>query len=198
LTEAQAGNVNDPESVEYKALKSAALSACQAQAADLGLVSENCEDNLGEPQKDGSCMLEEGECGIVGGETGGAGDPSGGFDTPSDLVACDGDLCEVQQALIDQVLQADAATFDADGTTLAPHNAATGEQDGWEFGGITAGNLGDALGFQNGDVVTEVGGEPFDSWNAVIDAANAALHADVVEVVFIRDNRVLTRRYARI
>jgi membrane-associated protease RseP (regulator of RpoE activity) len=64
--------------------------------------------------------------------------------------------------------------------------------------GITKGNLGNALGFQNGDVVTEVGGEPFDSWNAVLDAANGSFHASTVEVVFIRDNRVLTRRYSRI
>lgn len=210
--DAQSESVLDPESVEYKALRLAALAECQKQAELMGLNSENCEESLTEPVTVGSCMLGYDECSTPDetGETGGTGETGEtgetsetsptdvGFDTPANFVRCVGDKCTVQQGLIDQVLEANADTFAVDGTTLAPHTSTTGVQDGWEFAGITEGNLGDALGFENGDVVTEVGGEPFDSWNAVLDAANAALHADTVEVVFIRDNRVLRRRYSRI
>jgi hypothetical protein len=204
--DAQSENALDPESTEYMALRNAALTACQNQAIEMGLVSENCEETLTEPVNGGTCMLNEAECSAPGetGETGGTGETGEtsptdvGFDTPANFVRCVMDKCTVQQALIDQVLQANADTFAVDGTILAPHTSTTGVQDGWEFDGITKGNLGYALGFVNGDVVTEVGGEPFDNWNALLDAANAALHADTVEVVFIRDNRVLTRRYSRI
>jgi hypothetical protein len=195
--EAQSEIVLDPDSIEYMALRTAALAACQNQAIEMGLVGENCEESLTEPVNVGTCMLNEAECSAEG-ETGETGPTDVGFDTPATFIRCVSDKCTVQQALIDQVLQANADTFAVDGTTLAPHNSTTGVQDGWQFNGISKGNLGDALGFANGDVVTEVGGEPFDNWNAVLDAANAALHADTVEVVFIRDNRVLTRRYSRI
>lgn len=203
---AQSESVLNPESVEYMALRLAALAECQKQADLMGLISDNCEESLTEPTNVGTCVLDTDQCSAPDetGETGETGETSEtsptdvGFDTPANFVRCVGDKCTVQQGLIDQILEANADTFAIDGTTLAPHTSTTGVQDGWEFAGITRGNLGDALGFENGDVVTEVGGEPFDSWNAVLDAANAALHADTVEVVFIRDNRVLTRRYSRI
>lgn len=103
----------------------------------------------------------------------------------------------VDQALINQVLLASPDDFAADGTMLAPHYTSTGMQDGWEFSGITSGSLGDALQFQNGDVVIEVGGITVNSWSAVIDVANAALHADAVRVRFIRNGQVLSRTFER-
>jgi hypothetical protein len=196
----QSENVLDPASLEYMALRTAALAACQEKAVELGFVTDNCEESLTEPTELGTCLLHKAECSGPGdtGETGETGEPEVGFDNPTRFISCKGSKCVVQQAFIDQVLQASADTFAADGTTLAPHISATGIQDGWEFGGVTKGNLGGALGFENGDVVTEVGGEPFDSWNAILEAGNAALRARVVGIVFIRDNRVLTRSYSRI
>ncbi|WP_146157952.1 hypothetical protein [Enhygromyxa salina] len=179
----------------------------------MNLVSNNCEESLTEPQHVGNCLVHKDLCGPVdetGGETmgetddettGETGDETTGDDapllTPSEFVTCVRDSCEVEQALIDQVLVADSSTFAADGTYLTPHMAASGEQDGWAFAGIVRGNLGDALGFENGDVVTEVAGEPVDSWAVVIDVANEALHAERVELVFVRDNVVHTRTYVR-
>lgn len=205
--DAQSANALDPASAEYQALQNAALAACQVKAVQLGLVNDTCAESLTPPVSIGPCTLAEAECLPSGetGETGETGEPGetgetgddGGFIYPAGLVICEGDACAVKQDLIDQVLQAGPSAFEADGTTLAPHLSATGAQDGWEFGGISTGNLGAALGFENGDVVTEVAGEPVDSWSAVVDAANAALHAEYVDVVFIRDNEVLTRRYSR-
>ncbi|WP_106093212.1 hypothetical protein [Enhygromyxa salina] len=180
----------------------------------MDLVSHNCEESLSEPRYLGSCLIGKDHCdgGDGTGESGGTGDTDGDatgdtgdettgddspFVAPADLVACIGDTCEIRQALIDQVLTADSSTFAADGTYLIPHTATSDQQDGWEVAGVVSGNLGHALGFENGDVITEVAGEPVDSWAAVVDVANEALHAQRVELVLVRDNVVHTRSYVR-
>jgi len=200
LTSAQAETVTDPGSLVNEALRLQALSNCKAQAVDLSLISEDCDENLSEPVYVGECLVEHGECQAddEAGGTEGSDTVGGGFDTPTDKVSCVGDVCSVDQSLVAEVLGASESTFAADGTTVAPHYTSSGAQDGWVIAGIGSGNLGDALGFENGDVVIEVDGETVDSWLAVIDAANRSLHADEVRVVFVRDGRQTSRTFSRI
>ena len=201
LAPMHAAQIEDPNSLVYTALRADALLACQARADVLQLVDDDCEDHLSPPSYVSSCLVHKNECdggGETGGETGDAAPAApNGFKRVKALVHCDGDTCTVDQALIDAVLDADAATFAADGTVLSPHRDSTGRQDGWELGGITRSNLGAALGFENGDVVTRVGDEPVDGWATVVRVANAALHANAVTLEFTRGGRRQERRFVR-
>ncbi|NVB41255.1 hypothetical protein G6O69_25675 [Pseudenhygromyxa sp. WMMC2535] len=166
----------------------------------MGAQSEDCADNLSEPIFLGACRLREAACEAPAGDDE-AGEDEGGDDGEGlqELagVTCNDAVCTVPEALIESLLYASADTLSADGTLLSAHYTSLGSQDGWEVSGVVAGNLGDVLGLQNGDVITEIDGEVVDSLDAALAVGSLVVYAESVDLGIVRSGQLIQRTYER-
>ena len=84
-----------------------------------------------------------------------------------------------------------------DGTTAKQVVDARGAPYGFEIAGVISTNIGGVLGLQNGDVVTDVGGQPTATYQDLLDTAAILLEASRVSVEVTRGDSVMTLTYRR-
>lgn len=127
------------------------------------------------------------------GETGGSTtSPLENFDT---MITCNGTTCHVDNELIEAIL-ADTS-FLLDDSTRLKQKKKQGQSIGMVFTGVKTGSLADALGFQSGDIITDVQGMPFTNEVEIVAAGLEILDADAVTVTTKRDGKVTERLFIR-
>lgn len=195
----------DPDSATYLALQDQAVAACVVKA---GTSANTCAENVSDVYHEGKCLrgwcpdadFDGGDGGVGGAETGTetGGEDEMGFVDIDDGISCQADVCQVHDSVVSTVLDADFSTFMADGSFAFPAYDARGRQRGFEIGGVGAGNLGDLLGFENGDVVTQLDGVDVPTVDVLLNRANQLLDADEIAVTVQRAGRPRTLRFERV
>lgn len=133
-----------------------------------------------------------GTTGTAGESTTGAVSPLESFDT---MIVCNGNTCHVDDELIEFIL-ADTEVLLNDPTRLK-QKTKKGEAIGMAFTGVKTGTLADALGFQSGDIITEVQGMPFTNEEEIFAVAVEILDADAVTITTQRDGKVEEHLFIR-
>lgn len=190
---------------EYQALRAVAYHQCLEAA---GTPENTCLESTSEVYHSAKCLQDANACGGGGpgadggdeGETGGetSGGDEMGFARLEDGIACSGHSCEIQADTVSMVLEASPQTFAADGTVAWPAFDGAGRMKGFEIAGCRSENLGGLLGFENGDVVTELDDEPVRSVSELLTYGNRALENDELMVTVERDGQEFELRFERV
>lgn len=212
LTEAAAVQMADVESELAAEFLFIAQDQCLQRAFELGLTDtdQTCTTTA-DIVYFGECLLDYCEAAETGGndevddgETGGSEDTEetegdlgslSELDIDQEVALINGEYV-ISQLLIETALGDPIGIYD-DGTRAKQVFDVTGNPYGFEISGVTTGNLGDALGFQNGDIITRVNGEPTQTLEDLMTVMEDLLEANTASVTVLRGSSVLTLNYRR-
>lgn len=197
----------DPSSWFYHEVLDDIIIECESRAAAMLLGNPDC-DQVATIAYVGECAITAEKCWGTGGDD----DADGGAETGSmetggtepklsdldisDEVALRTSGYVVSQLLIDTVL-ADPVGVSNDGTTAVQVLDVTGSPYGFEIDGVTSTNLGGALGFQNGDIVTSVSGQSTQTYSDLLKVVSILLSANSTSVSVLRGTSSTTLHYQR-
>jgi hypothetical protein len=194
--------LSDVNSWFYQDVIDDIIAECESRATQLLLGSPNCAA-VASISFAGDCPITADECwGTGGGDEYDGGAETGGFYLELDDLILADEITVVRgervisQLLIDTVL-ADPIGVSNNGVRAMQLLGATGAPYGFEISGVTGANLGGVLGFQNGDVVISVSGQPTTTYEDLFAAMSIVLSANTASVVLMRGGRQVSLLYRR-
>ncbi len=213
FTPAQAEQLTDPQSELYQSMLNDIIEICHERAIELTLGDDNCAE-VADVVFLGGCSPAEGcpsegddEVGTEDTETDetdteetgtddgpGVGDFSA-LDLTDEVDYVAGEYV-VSQLLIDTAL-ADPVGLSNDGTIAKQVFDSTAAPYGFEIDGVGVDNLGDVLGLQNGDIVTEINGMPTRTYDELVLVTLRLLSANTATVLVERGSSSVTLVYRR-
>ncbi len=112
--------------------------------------------------------------------------------SPQGAIVCTAERCTLRRDFIDRVR--DNPTRLAQQARFVPSQH-DGKFNGIKVYGIRRGSIPALVGLANGDLITEIDGQPLTSISDVFDIALAPLSSDRFTVTFDREDQTLTREF---